>query len=487
MLLKSTTNFAKNIISFQKICVMKNFIASIALIAMSANVFAQSCQNGNFEDWTNRSYSTLDSGWYSSNASSMAMHDTLTAKSVPGFSGQGIHLQTAIMGLDTMFGYITNSYGDPMRGIGGVPYTQKPTAITGYYRYSLPVNDSATILVEFKKSGAIVSTDRFMIRNATGSLSTFTPFTYTLSLAIVPDTVIIAIASSNVFGAGTQSGSWIEVDELSFTGTGVTQTIPDGNFESWFSQNMYMPNNWSTQTNFIPGVFQSTDRYQGNYSIELVNIPATGGSNPVETGFVTSGQLSGHNGPHGGTPYTMLVDTLTGYYKYVPVGADTAYVNLNLSAGGFPLSGFGEVLLPVSTWTYFEIPFSVTTAPDTIRIDFYSGGMTSHPGSSLKVDHLQLKSQPLPPVSILDMDNSENNVLLYPSPTTDNLNIRFKNPVMDNTSVVITDLLGRQILSQNYLINSNELKVETSQLQKGFFNIEIHNRNYYFIGRFVKG
>src|SRR5947209_4417046 len=112
---------------------------------------AQACPNGDFENWTTHSYDQPDTGWFTSNPQSLGMHDTLTVWKVPGYSGQAIHIQTAIIGTDTMQAYIVNTPGDPSSGMGGVPYSQQPTAIAGYYRYNLPGNDSAALWVIFKK------------------------------------------------------------------------------------------------------------------------------------------------------------------------------------------------------------------------------------------------------------------------------------------------------------------------------------------------
>ena len=141
----------------------KTLLTATMALLMYGVACAQSCPNPDFENWNSTNNYAPDSGWYNSNVQSLTWHDSLTVWSVSGFSGHAAHIQTAIIGTDTMQAWLINSVGDPRKGIGGVPYSQQPTALTGYYRYSLPGNDSAGIMVVFKKSGTIVSTNGMMI------------------------------------------------------------------------------------------------------------------------------------------------------------------------------------------------------------------------------------------------------------------------------------------------------------------------------------
>lgn len=466
---------------------MKKIFSIIGLVVLSQSVFAQACPNGDFESWNSRTYSVPDSGWYTSNPTSLSIADTLTVWSVTGFSGQALHLQTYIIGTDTIMSYITNSYGDPTSGIGGVPYTLQPTAITGYYRYNLPVNDSAMLFVEFKSGGSIISVNKFMIRNSTGSLSTFTAFTFPITLTSAPDTVIIAASASNVFGSGMQSGSWLELDQLAFTGTSITQVIPDGNFETWVPELLESPTGWHDQVNFVPSISKSTNHLDGSYSAQLVSTRGSGGGEAVAASFITTGTLSGHSGPNGGLPYTLLVDTLSGYYKYFSVGSDTGFINITLMQGGSPLSGFGTFFSAATSWTYFEIPFSVSSAPDSMRIDIVSSKMNATlPGSILNIDHFQLASQPLPPLVVTDFSLIENKFTVYPNPASDNVNFKFANIIEYPLEIKIKDMMGRTLISDAYRCKQNQFSVSLQNLPFGVYFYELNDKNIIYRGKFLK-
>jgi len=194
---------------------MKKVFLLLLPVVMAMNSKAQDCPNGDFESWALYPYSNPDSAWYTSNIQSLAKADSLTVWPVTGHVGQAIHIQTAIIGTDTLQAYVINTLGDPKNGSGGVPFSQQPTAITGYYRYNMVGNDSALMIIEFKKSGAVISTTQFTYRNVSGSMPTFTAFSFPLaSIPVAPDSVIIGLASSNLQGTGIQSGSWVEIDQL---------------------------------------------------------------------------------------------------------------------------------------------------------------------------------------------------------------------------------------------------------------------------------
>src|SRR5690606_30777136 len=99
-------------------------------------------------------------------------------------------------------------------GEGGVPYALQAVKFRGEYRCNIVSGDTAWILVIFKKSGNIISSNFYPI---TGSQATFTPFMWPVApMAQVPDSVIIAAISGNELNSTAKQGSWLELDELMF-------------------------------------------------------------------------------------------------------------------------------------------------------------------------------------------------------------------------------------------------------------------------------
>ncbi len=459
----------------------------VCMFLINSNLFAQACPNGDFENWNSKSFGVPDSGWFTSNIQSLKNIDSLTVWQVAGHSGQAIHIETAVVGTDTAMAYIENTQGDPTTGQGGVPYSQQPTAITGYYRYSLAGNDSATIIVIFKKSGAVISSNIIKFRG-TGSVSAFTAFSFPLAtLATAPDSVIIAAASSNVFGSGLQSGSWLELDQLAFAGSGITQGIAGGSFDSWIAQSYNIPLGCNFQQNGNSfSVLRSTTHYAGSYSIELVTQASNGGgggssSNPAQ---ISTGQI-GNNGPQGGLPYTLNVDTLTGYYMYMPVGTDTASINIDLTHTGTNVGGNSHNFFAASSWTYFQIPFTASN-PDEIRIDVQSGSWSvSRPGTAFYLDYVQLKSQPLPPANV-GIVNYVNSISAYPNPANDILNIRLNNMQKEPVTVAICDVAGRIIDKVSYYIAPSVISFPVEHLASGIYLYQVNNSGYITRGKFIK-
>jgi len=472
---------------------MKRLILSVAAIAIFNFGYGQTCPNGDFESWTTTNCFGPDSGWNNSNVQSLVQADTLTVWSVSGYSGQASHLQTVILGLDSEQAWITNSVGNPQAGVGGVPYSQQPTAITGYYRYGMGTGDSAGLFVGFKKNGAFISTNMFKISNATGSVATFTPFTFTLgTLTVAPDTVIIAATSSNLFSNYMAMGSWIELDQLAFTGTGITQSIPDGSFDTWVNSPIILPSQWNSNVGFnTTGVSQTTDHYSGTYAVQLVTTLNDGGSSNLKSATLTTGAEQPNNGPVGGRPYSLTTDTLYGYYKYAPAGSDTAVVNVGLYAAGSSIGFYSAFLPAAASWTLFSIPINSGTTPDTMQIDIYSsnsnssGSMsTTIPGSTLLVDHLYLASQPL---GISETAPATTDFIVYPNPANDELNFSFDNGQQyNNIEIKIYDLAGRILASASKCQGTDKITMPVGNLEPGLYLYEVRANEKITIAKFCK-
>lgn len=461
---------------------MKNSLLFTILLVASNLAFGQSIPNGDFESWTTKAYYSPDSGWYTSNVQSLSKEDSLTVWKVPGSVGQAIHIQTAIVGTDTLQAYISNTAGDPTRGQGGMPYSQKPTALTGYYKCNVIAGDTGGIIVIFKKAGAIIGTPAQLA--FIGNVSTYTAFSVPITLGVTPDSMIIAATSSNLLNnnIGLQSGSWLELDQLAFTGPGITQGIVNGSFDSWSATSSDKPNGWqSGSSRNTTNVGKTTDHYSGSYALMLQT--EVGGSNP-SVAEVTTGQVSDSFGPRGGLPYTKMTDTLTGYYKYTTSGTDTGHVFLYVSKSGVNIGGNSYNCLPTSTWTYFQIPFSASITPDSLRVDIVSSSWTSAvPGSTLYIDKLQLKSQPL---SINHVNSGVGFVSIYPNPVGDVLHLNLNNNIQGDIELRLYNVTGKLVLSNNYTPTNNSISVPVSQLAGGVYFYEIKNNGIVISDKFVK-
>jgi hypothetical protein len=463
---------------------MKRYNLLILILLMSGNiVFGQSIPNGDFESWNTKAYFNLDSGWYNSNIKSLSLHDSLTVWKVPGFIGQAIHIQTAIVGSDTLEAYITNSAGDPTKAQGGVPYSQKPIALTGYYKCNVMSGDSAGVIVIFKTAGSVIAVPSKVA--FTGSTSVFTPFSIPIAaLPLTPDTIIIAAASSNLLNnsIGLQSGSWLELDQLTFVGAPTFQPIVNGSFDAWVSASFDLLSGWQAQAGGQGnGVTKTTDHYSGSYAVMLQTYQGDHGPNQAQ---LTTGLMTKNNGPHGGLPYTKTADTLTGYYKYTTPGGDSGQVFINVTKSGSPVGGTLYRCPAAATWTYFQIPFSASSTPDSIRVDLVSSSFTNPKnGSTFYVDKMQLKPQPL---SINRVNGGAGIVSIYPNPVVDVLHLSLNSHIEGAIELRLYDVNGQLVLSTHYNTTNGDISVPVGQLATGTYVYEIKNNGIVISDKFVK-
>ncbi|MGB3946388.1 MAG: hypothetical protein WBM13_00265, partial [Bacteroidia bacterium] len=304
---------------------MKKLLLAFTLL-LQAEFYAQSVPNGGFEEWTSTTFDDAD-GWVTSNNESVGYYGVPTVTKVTGQTGFAYRMETIVSGSDTTSGYLLNSEGDFFNGEGGWPYSQQPTSITGYYRYNLPANDTALMIVIFKASGSIISMDIFKIKG-TGSQSTFAAFSFPLSLSSMPDSVLFAATSSNLMTEqGIEPGSFLELDGLAFAGTGITQVISNGSFENWTPQTLNKLDDWTVWG--VEGVSRTTDAYAGTYALRLQNNSYM--NNGVLTAYPSVISTGNPGNSVYGLPYSNMVDTLCGYYKYTVTGAtDSAFVSFTL-------------------------------------------------------------------------------------------------------------------------------------------------------------
>ncbi len=450
---------------------MKNCLLILSLFLIQTSVQAQAIPNAGFENWSNFNYDEPIQ-WFSSNIETVPAFGIPTVTSVVGFSGLSARISTYIIGNDTLKGTIANSNMDILAGEGGVPYSDQPTELTGYYSYDLPANDTALLLVIFKSGGVVISTDLFKIKG-TGSEPSYVPFTFPLSLSAVPDSVIIACTASNLItNQGIANGSWIEYDELAFTGPSVTQAIPNGSFDNWNNETINLPLSWKT---FGSGVTQSSDAYSGGFALGLQSVQR---GNFVEISGASSGQEFGM----GGFPFSLMTDSLVGYYKYLTAGADTAAAYVSTSLNGSPVGGGIMAFYPTSVYTPFSIPVNSNTNPDTMRIEFFSSAADSAlDGSILLIDNLDLQSI----ITGINTKANKNSNLFSanPNPVSDKLQISYNGQVQA-LQTYIYNSLGEVVYESSS--TNNRFEMEVSQLAAGCYWLKMINGDNVSVRKIIK-
>jgi hypothetical protein len=135
----------------------------------------------------------------------------------------------------------------------------------------------------------------------------------------------------------------------------------------------------------------------------------------------------------GGMAVTLNPTKVSGYYKYSPVGNDTAIVGAFCSkydvtfGVSVRLDSMLIKLPPASSYTYFELPFNYNGWPiaDSLNITFVSGNFNNDssllvPGSVLLIDDIEVFYNP---VSVQDFtfEKAKN---IYPNPAQNILYIK---------------------------------------------------------------
>jgi hypothetical protein len=475
---------------------MKTALCAFSLLCVA--LFTVSAQdtipNGSFEYWTSYPYKLPTNYTSSSNVKSFQNSGVATVeRSSTAYHGSYAIKLTTVAPIapatDTTGGYFSNSTntetGDPTTWPGGIPYTQIPTGIRGYYTYNVNSADSALVGVVFKKNG--VGFAHFFY--AVGGIhSTYTPFefTFTPALTQAPDSIIFVATSSNLLVFNGLPGSIAKFDSISFTGAS-QPLLMNGDFESWTNYSTPpTPNDWFTGGGGSannPTFSRTTDANVGTYALELNTIADTNGQNKggtfqLNTGNAQDGQwINNSNTFTGGFPCNLQQGKLTFYYKYTPANPkDSATINISFKNNGVAAGGAGMNLKAASSYTYVEIPFNNFLTPDSAMIQMSSSYWQgnnwqdtaySYVGAVFKIDGLVLQATS----TGVTATNSDANITFYPNPMKES-------GVFDIPSQI--DLTGMSLHIYNVTgvtvkiipVTANKIYLSKGDLSTGLYNYE---------------
>lgn len=452
------------------------FLAIILLSGTNKAQTISSIPNGDFEEWDSLSYTDLNYPWQTTNAEDFAAHGISTAFKVPGKSGYAVRLETIISGTDTMAGSIYSFI---------TPVTQVIDGITGYFRCHIAKGDTAFLVVEFTSGNNLMAYDYYPFTGT--DTATFQYFNFKLkdSLLTKSDQMgIIAVSSNELNNIGIQPGSWLELDELTATGRGITTNpIPDGGFESWITQLVHSPHHWQTDPpeGELNEINRSTDHVSGKYSMMLTDNSFEHSINLTDGTFNLRAQRA-----TGGAPYALQKDTLTGYFKYITTKPDSGFIALYFTKKSVGIGGASYLFHSSTSWKYFELPFDLASTPDSLLISL---GSTQNPfdslPSTLYLDDLQLKSQPHP-AGIVNIPKPTFDVTAFPDPAKNQLNIRFSDIPVSGFEVKIYNTEGIVIIDKVFNPASSTITMPIDQLSSGMYFYEITYNGSEVRNKFVK-
>src|SRR5688572_8189549 len=172
---------------------------------------------------------------------------------------------------------------------------------------------------------------------------------------------------------------------LAFTTSALAQ-IPNGGFESWYSNVNYMePTGWWTRNavtfsiDSVVSVEQGTPGVVGTYYLKATSRDL--GNFGVEMGQATLGDpMLGFPG----APYTQRPTAFTGQWQYHPQGNDMGgYVHMSLTRWNED-EGQREVIgvatsmasMPITSWQTFSVALTYLSNnyPDTLSVHIIASG-----------------------------------------------------------------------------------------------------------------
>lgn len=262
------------------------------------------------------------------------------------------------------------------------------------------------------------------------------------------------------------------------------QTIPNGDFETWYtvpvSQTVNYEeigsgpaDNWLGTLNALaavpalaggPGpvtVFKTTDKYRGNFAAKAVSATFQFGPVPIFIpGMIGTAVLDMANirALIGKPCADCRPMKLKGFFKFEPVNGDSCSAAILLSkwnpvSGRRDTVGFGRIVQKeaVETWKEFEVPVNYNgTGPiDSISVLVVASAgynlssfmeCAGQPGTTMYVDDLMLEY----PAGLLEPVFSQVSVKVYPNPVSDFLNIELERQIPDAWLEIFNNM-GKQV------------------------------------------
>jgi hypothetical protein len=302
------------------------------------------------------------------------------------------------------------------------------------------------------------------------------------------------MGSSNFFAGNGVPGSWLIIDdiEMGSPGTVPAEQVPNAGFEYCKTIQFEEADGWySMNYAAIGGLMaqKTTDSHQGLYAMQLKTMK----THFYDTlGFITNGKFGDH-GPEGGLRVYQNADKVSGYYKYNPVGNDTALAGVMTWRYDHALDEMlivEENISPLPqaiSYTYFEIDLAYNDWPlvDTVTIAFASSNMEGDYiglGSELFLDDINIDLLPLGTGV-----NKEGSMKAWPNPCTGSFSIEGDQFIGPETEVVLYSSKGQVIDRSEYLVSftGNSIMIDVSPLAAGSYIYQVKSNKGLYSGKIV--
>jgi hypothetical protein len=246
----------------------------------------------------------------------------------------------------------------------------------------------------------------------------------------------------------------------------------------------YSPIVWDGDAGFV---FSSNDAYIGDHAMEIRNAFDTVG-NVLIPGMAqlfdsaVSQEATAFN--YGiPLPANSEIDHFSFYYKFMPLGADTAQARLDLFDENDWLVGSAVIDIHGTGNAYVQafepVTFLSNEEPVFMTITFSMAKEGSDPafGSRMLIDGIDTGA----PLGIDELDRSQ--MLVSPSPAESGVRISVPGTEPQTLFVSLTDVSGKKVLGQNLAAGET---LDISTLPSGIYTVSAIARNNLFTGRVVR-
>lgn len=149
---------------------------------------------------------------------------------------------------------------------------------------------------------------------------------------------------------------------------------------------------------------------------------------------------------------------------------DCGYFSASISKNGYLLTATagvsyiwyknGNIIFGSTAQTY-----TVTSTGDySVKVTDENGCVST--SSVVHVDYVGIN------------ENEQFNVLIYPSPANEIINIKTNLPVSDEVILSIYDILGNKVFIQSFQSGIIDLKIDVSELNNGVYSLDIFNKTF---------
>lgn len=446
--------------------------------------------NWNFEEWDTIVYQRPD-GWnFASTIEKVPSFDTgYAVKISSGFDGSRINSGAVVYALPT---------GQEQGLKGGTPFTARPDSVKGYFNYDITPGDSALVLMILKKNSVFVSQDFHFIQGSSQGNFVSLSFPVNYLSQETPDSIIIGVTNTNPFIENIQdTGSWVIVDKISFTGT--SENVPNNDFEAWSDMEVENLLGWygenkqddimGTQANYR----KTTDSYSGNYAFEL---DYTSGNYYRAIRMVSSTSID--SGWFPVFPVYHKPYSLNGFFKYFPQNGDSMTVDVVLYKNGLGVGiGHFACYTTVAEYSPFIVPITYDGSaenPDSAYLEIKPTGDSLLGNTRFFIDAVSFDGFASTDTVIIDaIETIEGelypvSIKAYPNPATDFMNTEIYNAEKE-AFLSVLNISGQTLFSQqlNGSINGTceKITVDLSTYKSGIYIINYSGRQTAVSGKFI--